>query len=172
MANQSPLSFGLVTMSCGDCTQVSGIWECTMNCSSRGRAMRDVHAAATSIIHADDGTLQLLAKRDPDIFRDVAAALIAARDPSPHWKQPTPVCGAPSSASEPAATNASLATRLQAAREKCFLSLAGASSRIGCSKAHLWELEVARTTNPTIKILQAAAETYGVTVSWLIGERA
>jgi hypothetical protein len=27
----------------------------------------------------------------------VAAALLAARDPSPHWKQPTPVCGAPSS---------------------------------------------------------------------------
>lgn len=46
--------------------------------------MRDVIAAATGIIKSDNEWLQTLALRDPDAFRDVAAALIARSAPSPN----------------------------------------------------------------------------------------
>lgn len=41
--------------------------------------MRDVQAAAESILSADGERLALLAKHDPGVFIDIAAALIANR---------------------------------------------------------------------------------------------
>jgi DNA-binding XRE family transcriptional regulator len=41
------------------------------------------------------------------------------------------------------------------------LSLSEAARRIGCSKAHLHDLESGRSANPSIALLRGIAETYG-----------
>lgn len=45
--------------------------------------MRDTTAAAKSLMEADNDWLREVALRDPDMIRDVAAALIHARSPLP-----------------------------------------------------------------------------------------
>lgn len=60
--------------------------------------------------------------------------------------------------------------RLRAARETVGLSLSKAARMVGCSKAHLWELEAGRAHNPGIQLLTKAASIYATRVAWLIGE--
>jgi len=43
------------------------------------------------------------------------------------------------------------------AREENGLSLSAAADLIGCTKAHLWELERGRSNNPTVKTLVGIA---------------
>lgn len=51
--------------------------------------MRDTSAAAKNLMTADDAWLREVAQRDPDMIRDVAAALVATREPTKG-----PGCGA------------------------------------------------------------------------------
>jgi len=44
------------------------------------RKTRDTAEAAKSLVYADDEWLQTVARRDPDMIRDVAAALLYERD--------------------------------------------------------------------------------------------
>lgn len=45
-------------------------------------------------------------------------------------------------------------------RDSAAMSLAKAAKLIGCSKAHLWDLESGRAVNPTIKLLSSIARVY------------
>ncbi|WP_416362398.1 helix-turn-helix domain-containing protein [Phenylobacterium sp. 58.2.17] len=47
------------------------------------------------------------------------------------------------------------------------LSLSKAAAKIGCTKAHLWEMEMGRSRNPTVQTLAGIASAYGLTVSYL-----
>ena len=47
------------------------------------------------------------------------------------------------------------------------LSLSQAAAKIGCTKAHLWELEAGRADNPGIKLLDAIGRTYAINVEYL-----
>lgn len=63
-----------------------------------------------------------------------------------------------------------LRIRLKRGRKDAKVSLSEAAHRIGCTKAHLWELEDGRADNPGLKLLRSIAKVYGVSVAWLIGE--
>lgn len=52
-------------------------------------------------------------------------------------------------------------------RERGSLSLSQAARLIGCTKAHLWELEAARSRNPSIRLLDGMAAAYGLSVGFL-----
>lgn len=47
------------------------------------------------------------------------------------------------------------------------LSLSQAAAKIGCTKAHLWELEMGRTRNPTIRLLAGIAKAYDASLPYL-----
>lgn len=47
------------------------------------------------------------------------------------------------------------------------LSLSQAAAKIGCTKAHLWELEMGRSRNPTIKTIAGIAAAYDASVPYL-----
>ncbi len=55
-------------------------------------------------------------------------------------------------------------------REDAGESLSQAAKAIGCTKGHLWELEVGRSDNPTLAILRGLSRHYRVTVAKIIGE--
>lgn len=66
--------------------------------------------------------------------------------------------------------NQSIATRLAYLRFKSRESLQQIADVIGCSKAHVYEIEIGKQDNPSIKYLIAAARHFGVTVNFLIGK--
>jgi transcriptional regulator with XRE-family HTH domain len=66
----------------------------------------------------------------------------------------------------------SLATKLKALRLRKGESLQQVGDAVSLSKAHVWELEMGRTTNPSIDVLKRLAEHFKVTVAFLADETA
>jgi transcriptional regulator with XRE-family HTH domain len=64
----------------------------------------------------------------------------------------------------------SLAVKLKELRLKSGKSLQEVADAIGASKAHLWELEMGKSRNPSLDLLSRLAEHYRVTVASLVGE--
>jgi transcriptional regulator with XRE-family HTH domain len=56
---------------------------------------------------------------------------------------------------------------IKSARENLNLSLSEAADLIGCTKAHVWDLEQGKANNPTIRLLAGLAVTYGISLSYL-----
>lgn len=63
-----------------------------------------------------------------------------------------------------------LGTRLRRLRVKKGDSLQQVADAVGVSKAHVWELEKARTDNPSMHLLSKLADHFRVTVAYLVGE--
>jgi transcriptional regulator with XRE-family HTH domain len=66
----------------------------------------------------------------------------------------------------------SLHQRLFELRQTSGASLQAVADAVGASKAHIWELEKGRTTNPSFELVQKLAAYYGVSTDTLIGEGA
>jgi transcriptional regulator with XRE-family HTH domain len=63
-----------------------------------------------------------------------------------------------------------LADRIKEFRMKKKMSLQDVAECVGASKAHIWDLETARSKNPSIDLLKKSADCFGVGVSDLIEE--
>jgi transcriptional regulator with XRE-family HTH domain len=63
-----------------------------------------------------------------------------------------------------------LGTRLAQLRRKKKESLQKVADAVGVSKAHIWELEKARTDNPSMDLVTRLADHFEVTVAYLVGE--
>lgn len=64
----------------------------------------------------------------------------------------------------------SLASRIKALRSKSKKSLQEVADEVGASKAHIWELEIGKSKNPSLKLLTDLARCFDVSVSELVGE--
>ncbi len=64
----------------------------------------------------------------------------------------------------------SLALKLQKLRAKAKKSLQEVADEVGASKAHIWELEVGKSMNPSIELLTNLARCFKVSISDLVGE--
>ena len=64
----------------------------------------------------------------------------------------------------------SLGTRLGELRIKKKESLQQVADAVGVSKAHIWELEKGKTTNPGLELLTKLAQHFKVGIAWLAGE--
>lgn len=62
------------------------------------------------------------------------------------------------------------AVRLRESRERKGLSLQKLADKIGASKAHMWDLEKGRTTNPSLEILIGLSRALDVSIANLVGE--
>lgn len=60
--------------------------------------------------------------------------------------------------------------RLKELRLRKKQSLQQVADAIGASKAHIWELEANRSTNPSLELLQKIAAHFETTVAYLISE--
>ena len=65
-----------------------------------------------------------------------------------------------------------LALRLAQLRHDKKESLQQVADAVGVSKAHVWQLERNRADNPSMAVLKGLADHFGVTVSFLIEEKA
>ena len=63
-----------------------------------------------------------------------------------------------------------LATKLKELRVRTNKSLQDVATEVGASKAHIWDLETGRATNPTIDLLTKLSRCFSVSVAELIGE--
>ncbi len=63
-----------------------------------------------------------------------------------------------------------LADRIKHFRMRKRLSLQDVATATGASRAHIWDLETARSRNPSIELLTKLADCFGVSVSDLIDE--
>jgi len=63
-----------------------------------------------------------------------------------------------------------LAAKLKELRIKKGKSLQDLATLVGASKAHIWDLETGRATNPTIELLTKLAGALGTSIADLIGE--
>jgi transcriptional regulator with XRE-family HTH domain len=66
----------------------------------------------------------------------------------------------------------SLGRRLFELREKKAVPLQEVADAVSVSKAHIWELEKERKTNPSMALVTRLADYYRVSVSYLVGEDA
>lgn len=66
--------------------------------------------------------------------------------------------------------NLTFAVRLRESRERKGLSLQKLADMIGASKAHIWDLEKGRTTNPSLEILVGLSRALDVSIANLVGE--
>jgi len=64
----------------------------------------------------------------------------------------------------------SLGLRIAELRRRKRQSLQQVADAVGVSKAHIWELEKGRTTNPSMALVTRLADHFGVTVAYLVGE--
>lgn len=64
----------------------------------------------------------------------------------------------------------SLATKLKQLRIKKNKSLQQVADEVGASKAHIWDLETGKSTNPSIDLLKKLGNCFDVSVAELIGE--
>lgn len=64
----------------------------------------------------------------------------------------------------------SLAVRLKELRLKKGKSLQKLADEVGASKAHIWDLETGRATNPSIDLLEKLSKSLGSSISALVGE--
>lgn len=58
--------------------------------------------------------------------------------------------------------NGSMGQQICEAREHAGYSLSAAAKMLGISKAHLWEIEAGRQTNPTLQTMLALMQCYGL----------
>ena len=65
-----------------------------------------------------------------------------------------------------------LGSRLRALRIKKGNSLQKVADAVEASKAHVWELEAGRSTNPSIDLLTRLAKYFEVSIANLVGEGA
>jgi transcriptional regulator with XRE-family HTH domain len=63
-----------------------------------------------------------------------------------------------------------LAAKLKQLRTAKRKSLQDVADEVGASKAHIWDLETGRATNPSIELLTKIARSLEVSVADLIGE--
>jgi transcriptional regulator with XRE-family HTH domain len=63
-----------------------------------------------------------------------------------------------------------LADRIKTFRMRKRLSLQELADAAGVSKAHIWDLETARSKNPSIDLVTKLADKLGVAVTDLVGE--
>jgi transcriptional regulator with XRE-family HTH domain len=63
-----------------------------------------------------------------------------------------------------------LATKLRELRLKKGKSLQQVADDVGASKAHIWDLETGKSTNPSIDLLKKLSRCFDVSVADLIGE--
>ncbi|MBX3513347.1 MAG: helix-turn-helix transcriptional regulator [Xanthobacteraceae bacterium] len=63
-----------------------------------------------------------------------------------------------------------LKDRLRELREEQKLSLQDVADRVGASKAHIWDLEQGRSTNPSFELMRKLADCFKVSVANLVGE--
>lgn len=63
-----------------------------------------------------------------------------------------------------------LGRRLFELREKKGVVLQDVADAVEVSKAHIWELEKERKTNPSMALVTRLADYYRVSVSYLVGE--
>lgn len=64
----------------------------------------------------------------------------------------------------------SFAVNLKKHRMRKGYSLQKLADEIGASKAHVWDLETKRATNPSLEILQKLSTTLSVPIASLVGE--
>lgn len=64
----------------------------------------------------------------------------------------------------------SLASKLKDLRIRSGQSLQQVADGVGVSKAHIWELESGKSTNPGVELLRRLAEHFKVTVGFLAGD--
>ncbi len=55
-------------------------------------------------------------------------------------------------------------------REKEGHSFQNLAEAVGVSKAHIWQIERGKTTNPALNVVKGIADHYSVSVAWLLGE--
>lgn len=65
-----------------------------------------------------------------------------------------------------------LAAKLKQLRTATRKSLQDLADEVGASKAHIWDLETGRATNPSIELLTKLSRALNVSVAELIGETA
>lgn len=63
-----------------------------------------------------------------------------------------------------------LAEKIKELRTKTGESLQDLADAIGASKAHVWEMESGRSSNPSLDMLKKLASHFGTTVAYLIEE--
>jgi transcriptional regulator with XRE-family HTH domain len=63
-----------------------------------------------------------------------------------------------------------LSAKLKQLRIQKKKSLQDVAEAVGASKAHIWDLETGRSTNPGIDLLKKLADCFEVSVAELIGE--
>jgi transcriptional regulator with XRE-family HTH domain len=63
-----------------------------------------------------------------------------------------------------------LATKLKQLRIRKNKSLQEVADIVGASKAHIWDLETGKSTNPGIDLLKKLGDCFDVSVAELIGE--
>lgn len=59
--------------------------------------------------------------------------------------------------------------RLFSLRQKSGESLQNVADSVGISKAHIWELEKGRSTNPSFELIRKLARHFGVSIDELVG---
>ncbi|HTS40674.1 MAG TPA: helix-turn-helix transcriptional regulator [Xanthobacteraceae bacterium] len=64
----------------------------------------------------------------------------------------------------------SLAAKLKELRIKKNKSLQQVADAVGASKAHIWDLEIGKSKNPSIDLLKKLADCFDVSISDLVGE--
>ncbi|WP_417414318.1 helix-turn-helix domain-containing protein [Hoeflea sp.] len=64
----------------------------------------------------------------------------------------------------------SFAANLKKHRIRKGFSLQKLADQIGVSKAHIWDLETLRATNPSLEVLQKLSSTLDVPIASLVGE--
>jgi transcriptional regulator with XRE-family HTH domain len=65
----------------------------------------------------------------------------------------------------------SLGSKLRELRTRKRESLQQLADAVGASKAHVWELETEKSTNPSLDLLKKIAAHFGIAVSTLLEER-
>lgn len=63
-----------------------------------------------------------------------------------------------------------LSVNIRKYRERAKKSLQELADDVGASKAHIWEIETARSKNPSIELLTKISSVLGVSVAELVGE--
>lgn len=65
----------------------------------------------------------------------------------------------------------SLGSKLRELRTRNRESLQELADAVGASKAHVWELETGKSTNPSLDLLKKIATHFGIAVSTLLEEQ-
>lgn len=64
----------------------------------------------------------------------------------------------------------SLGATLRKLRLRKGESLQDVATAVGASKAHIWELEMGKSTNPSLDLLKKLADHFAISVAVLVGE--